>query len=139
VDRLARRGLPHPDHCPLCDQEDETINHQLSACVFAWQFWHQLWRFFGIPDVTPQIDSTNFFLWWQQANDQMGNGVQDGFNTLVVLGAWTLWKARNDVVFNGITPRVDRTFLLAQEKSELWMLAGAKGLGAVVATRPPVQ
>jgi hypothetical protein len=43
------------------------------------------------------------------------------------------------VVFNGITPTVDRTFLLAQEESELWMLAGAKGLGAVVATRPPVQ
>lgn len=23
-DRLARRGLSHPDRCPLCDQEDET-------------------------------------------------------------------------------------------------------------------
>ena len=69
----------------------------------------------------------------------MSNGVRNGFNTLVVLEAWTLWKARNDVVFNGITPRVDRTFLLAREESELWMLAGAKGLGAVVATRPPVQ
>jgi len=69
----------------------------------------------------------------------MSNGVRDGFNTLVVLGAWTLWKARNYVVFNGITPRVDRTFLLAREESELWVLAGAKGLGAVVTTRPPVQ
>jgi len=62
----------------------------------------------------------------------MSNGVRDGFNSLVVLGAW-------NVVFNGITPRVDRTFLLAWEESELWVLAGAKGLGAVVTTRPPVQ
>ena len=69
----------------------------------------------------------------------MSNGVRDGFNTLVVLGAWTLWEARNDVVFNGITPRVDRTFLLVQEISELWMLAGAKGLGAVVTSRPSVD
>ena len=68
----------------------------------------------------------------------MRNGVRDGFNTLVVLGAWTLWEARNDVVFNGITPRVDRTFLLVQEISELSMLAGAKGLGAVVTSRPPL-
>ena len=22
ADRLARRGLPHPEYCPLCDQED---------------------------------------------------------------------------------------------------------------------
>jgi len=26
ADRLQRRGLPHPDHCPLCDQEDETVS-----------------------------------------------------------------------------------------------------------------
>jgi hypothetical protein len=25
VDRRARRGLPHLDKCPLCDQEDETL------------------------------------------------------------------------------------------------------------------
>jgi len=68
----------------------------------------------------------------------MNNGVRDGFNTLVVLGAWTLWKARNDVVFNGIIPRVNRTFILVHEESELWILAGAKGLGALVASRPPV-
>jgi hypothetical protein len=54
------------------------------------------------------------------------------------LGAWTLWKARNDVVFNGIIPRVNRTFILVHEQSELWILAGAKGLGALVASRPPV-
>jgi hypothetical protein len=35
ADRLARRGLPHPTHCPHCDQEEETINHLLVSCVFA--------------------------------------------------------------------------------------------------------
>ena len=29
ADRLARRGLPHPEHCPLCDQAAETIDHLL--------------------------------------------------------------------------------------------------------------
>jgi hypothetical protein len=60
-----------------------------------------------------------------------------GFNTLVVLGAWTIWKTRNDAVFNGVAPKVDRA-LLAREEAELWMLAGAKGLSAVVAARLPV-
>ena len=35
VDRLARHGLPHPEFCPLCDQEEETIDHLLVHCVFA--------------------------------------------------------------------------------------------------------
>jgi hypothetical protein len=37
-DRLARLGLPHPEHCPLCDQEDETLDHLLVSCVFTDSF-----------------------------------------------------------------------------------------------------
>ena len=29
ADRLACRGLPHLEYCPLCDQEEATINHLL--------------------------------------------------------------------------------------------------------------
>jgi hypothetical protein len=32
ADRLAKRGLSHPDKCLLCDQEEETINHLLVSC-----------------------------------------------------------------------------------------------------------
>ena len=31
ANRLAQRGLPHPEHCPLCDQHEETLN-QLLTC-----------------------------------------------------------------------------------------------------------
>jgi hypothetical protein len=32
ADRLARHGMDHPDKCPLCDQEEETIDHLLVSC-----------------------------------------------------------------------------------------------------------
>ena len=35
TDRLQKRGLPHPEHCPLCDQEEENIQHILISCVIA--------------------------------------------------------------------------------------------------------
>lgn len=35
TDRLARRGLLHPDKCPLCDQEDEDIQHLITGFVFS--------------------------------------------------------------------------------------------------------
>jgi len=35
ADRLQKRGLPHPVRCPLCDQEEETIQQLLTTCVFA--------------------------------------------------------------------------------------------------------
>lgn len=31
ADRLAKRGLSHPETCPLCDQEEETIHHLVSS------------------------------------------------------------------------------------------------------------
>ena len=34
ADRLARKGLPHPAACPLCDQAEESADHLLVACVF---------------------------------------------------------------------------------------------------------
>lgn len=38
ADQLARHGLPHPECCPFCDQDDETINHLMVGCVFASEF-----------------------------------------------------------------------------------------------------
>jgi len=56
---------------------------------------------------------------------------------VVVLVAWTICKARNDAVIERISPSVDRALLLAREEAELWMLAGAKGLNAVVVVALP--
>ena len=56
-----------------------------------------------------------------------------GLNTLITLGAWIIWRHRNDCVFNGATPRLDTVLLLAKEEAELWCLAGAKGLSLLTA------
>ena len=52
-DRLARRGLPHQEVCPLCDQEDETMNHIMLQCAFSRSFWLQICMALGKPEWTP--------------------------------------------------------------------------------------
>ena len=54
ADRLVRRGLPHPSECPLCDQEDEDIQHLPIGCVSARQFWYSLLHRVGLSILTPQ-------------------------------------------------------------------------------------
>jgi len=53
VDRLAKQGLPHPEQCPLCDQEEETINHLLVSCVFTRKFWFSLLQTLWYPSFFP--------------------------------------------------------------------------------------
>jgi len=63
ADRLARRNLPHPARCPLCDQVEEDIQHLLVGCVFARQFWFDLLRQVGLAVLAPQPCDTSFDEW----------------------------------------------------------------------------
>jgi hypothetical protein len=75
ADRLARRGLDHPEKCPLCDQESETIDHLLISCVFARQFWFTLLRQFNLQELSPQPDACYFLDWWRRINGRL-NGIE---------------------------------------------------------------
>jgi hypothetical protein len=83
------------------------------------------------------VDTLDFYTWWRQSSDSLPTSLQKSLNTFVELGAWSIWKTRNDAVFNGKDPRISRTLILAQDEAEFWVLAGKKGLGALVATRHP--
>ena len=66
ADRLAKRGLSHPDKCSLCDQEDETIQHLLTTCVVARQVWIRLLHPLELTDLVPRQNETSFADWWRK-------------------------------------------------------------------------
>jgi hypothetical protein len=65
-DKLAKRGMDHPERCPLCDQQDETINHLLASCVFARQVWTGLLQPAGLLELTLQPHDGVFEDWCTQ-------------------------------------------------------------------------
>jgi hypothetical protein len=61
-----------------------------------------------------------------------------GVNSLIILGAWVLWKHRNGCVFDGVAPSVITIMRILKEEHTLWCLAGARklqGLGLIGAFR----
>jgi hypothetical protein len=44
------------------------------------------------------------------------------------LGAWVIWKHRNQCVFCGTPPSVPTVLQVARDEAMLWTIAGAKGL-----------
>jgi hypothetical protein len=124
ADRLRKRGLDRPEQCPLCDQEAETINHLLVKCVFAKQFWFDFLSL-GLQELCPAHEDS-FESWWKSSSSRASDLMRKGFNSLVILGAWTIWKHRNRCVFDGCNPSLVTTLRVAREEAVLWSLIGAK-------------
>jgi hypothetical protein len=94
ADRL-KRGLNHPNKCPLCDQDAESINHLFVSCVFARVFWYKVLRKFGMHSLAPQPGATSFLDWWENASEIVNGLSKKGLDSLIILGAWLIWLHRN--------------------------------------------
>uniref|UniRef100_A0A0A9CIF0 Reverse transcriptase zinc-binding domain-containing protein n=1 Tax=Arundo donax TaxID=35708 RepID=A0A0A9CIF0_ARUDO len=130
-DRLAKRGLPHPAACPLCDQAEESINHILTSCAFAREFWFTLLLKLGLQGLASQGVVT-FSSWWCKALKGVDKKWRKGLNSLIILSAWELWKHRNDCVFNNTNPSVHTAIRHVIDEGTLWCAAGANELAALV-------
>jgi hypothetical protein len=130
ADRLQKRGLDYPENCALCDQDDETAQaaqHLLTNCVFARHFWHSILAPIGLSLVSKRRDLC-FAEWWRKTSVKIHKRKGKGFYSIVILGAWSLWKHRNRCFFYGA-----RSYLISlesgfREELHLWILAGAKNL-----------
>lgn len=132
ADRLERRGLQHPDSCLLCDQEEETIQHILTSCVFTRQVWAAVLGKIGLLHLAPSLDFDIFKYWWRWAARRVPKAARKGLNSLVILTSWSIWKLRNRCVFDGCHPDIRLILQEIAEQATLWKMTGAKALGELL-------
>ncbi|KAG2624845.1 hypothetical protein PVAP13_3KG184727 [Panicum virgatum] len=113
------------------DEEDENIQHLFIGCVVARQFWYSLLHSVGLSQLSPAVNDSPFDAWWERVAAAVTGDVQRGLNSLIILGAWCIWKHRNNCVFNGASPSVASMLSMARDEAHLWTLAGAKGLASL--------
>jgi hypothetical protein len=100
--RLRQHGLRDTDDYALCAQEVETLDHLLVGCVFARETWFRILRYFGLQDLTPQVELP-FFGWWLGTRKRVHKLQRKGFDSLALLVAWSLWRKRNRQVHERCT------------------------------------
>jgi hypothetical protein len=76
----------------LCDQENESIDHLLVACVFSRQFWFYFLQQVGLHSLALQTSEPSFNAWWERVNTSSTGLTQKGLDSLTALGSWTIWK-----------------------------------------------
>jgi hypothetical protein len=50
-----------------CDQQDETVQHILVACVFTREVWFRTLSRLGLQHLTSMSDAAVFQEWWREA------------------------------------------------------------------------
>lgn len=66
--------------------------------------------------------------WWVWASSHVSGVAKQGLNSLIILGAQTLWKHRNSCVFYGQNPDLNVALRKANQEKDVWGLAGELSL-----------
>ena len=120
-DRLARCSLPHQAACPFRDQHEETMDHLLVTCVFAREIW--LWVLSAADRRDVVATGSETLQSWCIRQEQ----VQDRRRTtraITLLVMWELWKHRNGIVFDGVTPSTTTVIERINTEGRVWRDAG---------------
>jgi hypothetical protein len=98
---------------------------------FSREVWFQILSGVGLQQCTPDPGEDNLQEWWRVAELRVSKQVWPGYNSLVVIILWCLWKQCNACVFDEVSPAVSRTTLDINSEVSLWCMAGAKGLSSL--------
>ena len=128
-DRLARFGLQNAGACAFCDQHEETVEHLLLQCPYSREVWFKLLRMGGLQRLMPQPDSS-LADWWVSSRKLVPKTMRKGFDSVVLLIMWILWKERNARVFQQSSSSAGMVVQRIVDEGRSWIMAGFKQLSS---------
>lgn len=124
--RLQSRMVQTYNVCPLCGSDSETADHCLIQCLFVKSCWNIV-----CPGVT--FDSSmNLISWFRLVMNQMKEKLSK-----ISMVCWSIWKARNDVVWNNKSVRAGNVVSFAIAYLTQW--ERVQSMGKVTSHLPVVS
>jgi hypothetical protein len=120
-DNLKRRGMLNAESsilCALCKQEDESINHLFFSCNVAYHLWMKVYKCVQFTAPLPNTPNDHF---QQHAGGWTSKKPLKFWNSIWLATIWSLWKWRNDLIFNEAKSSIQDILDLVQLRSWLWI------------------
>jgi len=83
---------------------------------------------FSWGEVAPDSQAFNLAVWWAAARKRIPRDTRKGFDSLVVLVSWLLWKERNNRTFDRRARTAQEMQVAVVDEIVMWIQAGYKGL-----------
>lgn len=99
-------------------------------CVFAWQVWHCCFLRARINIMLMPTTNDSISVWWMEARKRMPKENRKGFDSVIMLFCWHLWKHRNEMVFGPRREVSTVANFTSQIFDEMrtWVRAGCSGV-----------
>jgi len=115
---LVTKNILQEATCEICGQADETADHIFSECNFVRSFWSRIgWN----PGYIAPVSE----LWLTQTPPRVH---ADTAHPTILLCCWEIWKHRNEVVFRGMQPKIDRLVSACKEQHALGPAGSRDGI-----------
>ncbi|WVZ99622.1 hypothetical protein U9M48_044891, partial [Paspalum notatum var. saurae] len=121
-ERRQRHGLQETDDCALCDQEVESMEHLLTRCSYVREIWFCVFSLLGWLQRLPPHDLP-FIDWWTRERKFFSKLQRRGFDALILLMIWLVWKERNGRIFRRMATSPAALVVKMVQEAKLWALA----------------
>ncbi|XP_022041759.1 uncharacterized protein LOC110944403 [Helianthus annuus] len=109
VDALSQRNCFSGDSmCVLCEDFDESADHLLCGCCVASNVWSMVSRWCRVSPIF--VFSVRDFLGLSDFSG-LGELAKEAFHEILIVGAWCIWRARNNKRFNNSLKTAHDIFL----------------------------
>ncbi|GLT27871.1 hypothetical protein SLA2020_028410 [Shorea laevis] len=124
---LERRGFQLEvgiNSCGKCGEEVKDEGHVMLSCRFAHQVWMKCFSWWGYMAVLP---NTTEEAYRQMALGFFNSKIQKVWSFVFVVISWSLWSARNNLIFRATEALVESTFETIQTRTFIWLKGKGKG------------
>ncbi|KAK2429515.1 hypothetical protein P8452_43119 [Trifolium repens] len=109
----------HQTNCVFCGVSLETTIHLFLHCPFSSKVWYGLMRWLGFVIIPPPNWVSSFGSLVDHGRGKMG---KKGLAIIWCSFLWSIWKIRNDCVFNNIVADVVETLDHAKFQAWKWFM-----------------
>ncbi|XP_022003009.1 uncharacterized protein LOC110900426 [Helianthus annuus] len=119
VDALSRRNIHvGPQLCSICETNMESVDHLFTGCPIFMEVWQLVFSWCQVPP---------FFVFHVRdllclhLTAKSGTRAKKAFYGVILTAFWSIWKARNDHIFNQKKVSVRRIMEEIKVMSYLWI------------------
>jgi hypothetical protein len=130
ADRLQRRGWPNEYFCPLCRRNLETAAHLFVDCPETQELWALIaqWRNCNGVNIALSAKAQTLDSFRSAMIDATPKQHRKATSSLFILVQWSIWKKRNNMIFNGKEMAIPQLACFVKDAAQEWAFAGANDL-----------